>query len=225
MHNESNKSWNHRRSDIVSMIRYCEKKNLLQPGALNCGAIERRKVGPGSRATCLVEELQRLLDHAEYLQDQLCIALQAQAGLRTAEVERFRLCFVDWEEQMIRLPGVYKGLRLTKTNQARYIPIPQPLYDLLLRLKAQGYPETDLVMRVKNWTNRLRTIAEAAKVKIPYNGLRHGFGSHRRQLTKSVDQTAEDMGTSSWYVKNHYSLPQLSRVSEAWFAAKAPLLP
>ena len=141
MHNESDKSWNNRRADLISMFKYCEKKNLLPPGALNYGAVARMKVGPGSRATCSPDELQRLLDYAEYLQDQVCVALQAQAGLRTAEVGRFRLCFVDWEELMIRLPGFYLGMRVTKTGEARDIPLVPALHTVLLRLKQKGYPE------------------------------------------------------------------------------------
>jgi len=225
MKSESNKTWCNRRSDIVSLFKYCEKKKLIRPGTLNYGAIDRPKVGPGSRGTCSVDELQRLLDHAEYLRDQVCIVLQAQGGLRSSEARRFRLCFVHWEEGVIRLPDYYLGLRMTKNAEARDIPIPPALYKLLLRLKAQGYPETDLVMRVKFWCRRLSTIAKLAGFKLTHNALRHGYGSHRRQITKSVGQTAEDMGTSIWYVKKHYSSVQLTHVSKAWFAVEAPVLP
>ncbi len=225
MNHQSKKSQNNLRGDLVSWFKHCEKMNLIAHGSLNYNDLERHKVGPGSRASCTPEELQRIFDHAKYLQDQVILGVQAQAGLRHAEGLRFRLCFVDWEEMMIRLPGFYKGIRVTKTGLARDIPLCPALYGLLLRLKQTGFPETDLVTRVKNWADCLRTITKAAGVKVPYNGLRHGFGSHRRQITKSADQTGEDMGTNRYYVNNHYSLPQLSRDSEAWFAVEAPVLP
>jgi integrase len=223
MYTEPNKTWNNRRGDIVSMFKFCEKKQLLRPGALPYGSLERRKVMPGSRATCTVEELLRLLTCAEYLRDQVCIALQAQTGLRTAEASRFRLCFVHWEECIIQLPGSYLGERVTKTGEARNIPVPPALFKVLWRLKNDNFPETDLIARVRNWSCRLKKISKLAGVKLPHNALRHGYGSHRREII-GLDKTAENMGTSTWYVKNHYSLPQLHRVSESWFKSEAPVL-
>jgi integrase len=213
------RAYNNQREDIVGFMRWCEEQKLIPRDSLNYKAIIRHKLGPGARGTCSPSDLKKLIARCRDLRDEICVSLGAHAGIRSAEIERFKLCFVDWENHVISLPPFFQRVKVTKVVASRRIPIQPVLFKRLKKLLGSGFPPDVLVCRVKCWPDRLNRIKRKAGVKLPSNSLRHGFGSHRLQLTQDEAKTALEMGTSVAYLEDNYAVPQPVPVSKAWFRA------
>jgi integrase len=218
MSDRADKTFMNERADTLTFIHYAESAKFIPQGSFAYDEIKRIKLRPGDRATCTPEGLAKMILFSEHLRDEVCISLGAHAGLRHEEITRFRLCFADMENRVISLPPFYLLTKVTKVEMDRTIPIQPVLYDRLKKLIDSGFPPDDFVMRVTNWAERLRVIKKNAGVTVPRNAFRHGYASHRKQLTQNPIQTAEEMGTSVLYLKRNYAVPKPTAMSLAWFA-------
>ena len=218
MKDRKDKTYVGQRGDVLAFVHWTEAKKYIPHGSFIYGEVGTIKLGPGERGMCSPEDLAKLIAASEYLQDEVCISLGAHAGIRQAEIARFRLAFVDMENRIIGLPPFYNQAKVTKVEEDRQIPIQPVFYARLKKLIDSGFPREQRVMRVANWNLRLRCLQARTGIKLPPNALRHGYGSHRKQLTQNPITTASEMGTSVEKLKNNYARIQRVSVSKAWFA-------
>ena len=153
------------------------------------------------------EQIARLLCTALEMRPSLIpmLALKVFSGIRNAEC--FRLTWADVEDKQIEVLAAY-----AKTGRYRPIKIHSTLAEWLI---GQTRNPEDFVFginpKTKNreacWLWHFTPIWKAAlpEVKVwPRNALRHTFGSHFYARTKSISETAYEMGNSEAVVKRHY---------------------
>ncbi|MCE0483459.1 MAG: hypothetical protein LV479_04385 [Methylacidiphilales bacterium] len=218
MKGKEDKTYMGERGDVLAFIRWAEREGYLPRHNFDYSEVVSLKLSPGDRETCSPDDLAKLIVAAEHLRDQVCISLGAHAGIRHEEIEKFILRFVDFKNRVISMPPFYGEVRINKVPVGRKIPIQPVLYNRLKRLSDEGFPADQPVMRVADWGKRLRRIKKNACVRLPQNAFRHGYGSHRLQLTQSEGATALEMGTSREHLRDNYAIPQDEHVSLAWFA-------
>jgi integrase len=121
------------------------------------------------------------------------VVLVSFAGLRPSEAAR-----LEWKEvgdDYIRLPG-----KKSKTGHSRQIPIQPNLKSwLALWRKDNGLICPDLNLEHVN-----PSILRHSGVRLPYDGLRHGYGTHRQRIIKNIGAVAEEMGNSIAICRRHY---------------------
>ncbi len=156
------------------------------------------------------------------------IVLQGLCGFRPEEVSPpgrkgmskkskrgiFREEF-DWEYNAIRVPDP-----VAKTGYSRIVPILPGINEWLewagIRPGQTGPICENMV--VAGETKRLGL--EVFKTGWPQDALRHSYGSYRNAVIRSLDQVAEEMGSSVAMLRKHYHNPKAREEGEAWFAMR-----
>ena len=124
-------------------------------------------------------------------------ALLTFAGLRPSEGAR-----VQWQDYHPKTKQL--KVRKGKTN-ARHIDL-EPVAISWLELHRENTPQDAPFVRLKNLANREGMIREAVlNGQWIQDGLRHGFGTYYKALTKNIEKVADFMGNSPDIVKRHYA--------------------
>ena len=132
---------------------------------------------------------------------------KGKRGLRREEI--------DWQFGVIRVPAC-----VSKVRRARIIPMSDALKAGLewagIREGQTGtvcgeYP----VDEIKRLGDKL------FKTGWPKDSLRHSYGSYRNAVVRSLEQVAEEMGTSVAMLHRHYHNPKAEAEGVEWFSIRA----
>jgi integrase len=124
-------------------------------------------------------------------------ALLTFAGLRPSEGAR-----VQWQDYSAKTNELY--VRKGKT-QARHI-ILKPVAVEWMTFHRGNTPKDAPFISLKSLGNREKAIRHAVlNGEWVQDGLRHGFGTYFKALTKSIAEVADYMGNSPDIVKRHYA--------------------
>jgi integrase len=140
-----------------------------------------------------------------------CIAIQAFAGVRTAEL--FRLTWQDIER---RRDHIEIGAGKAKTASRRLIPISDNLAAWLREAPRQGSGRVWPVTQ-SEYYEQLAIASKAAGVTWKANALRHSFISYRVALTKDIAAVALEAGNSPTMIFRHYRELVTEEESAQWF--------
>jgi integrase len=205
----SPRSFNNHARLLGIFFRFCQARGWLSRATDLLGSVEsRRDVGRGIEIFTSTE-MRRILTAAPQ-RVAACIALQAFAGVRTAEF--LRLHWTDLE----RRPGYIEiSAGKAKTASRRLIPIAENLAGWLAdspRFEGRIWPATE-----RGYHAQLAAAAKAAGMEWKANGLRHSFISYRLAATSDVAKVALEAGNSPAMIFRHYR--ELATEAEAaeWF--------
>ena len=196
---------------LRTFFRFCQARGWLSKHADLLSRVERRSATGADIEIFTPSELRALLAVAPpHLVT--CLAIQAFAGVRTAEL--LRLTWHDLE----RRPGYVEiTARQAKTAARRLIPISKNLADWFRVAPRSG---TGLL-----WTRSSNRYFEGQKLAAlrtgiawKANALRHSFISYRVALTKDIAAVALEAGNSPKMIFAHYR--ELCTEAEAleWFS-------
>jgi integrase len=212
--------------------------NLLFTHAVSIGCcidnpvngVQKLKVKTGDIEIFTPDEITRLLAAAspEFLP---CLAIQAFAGLRSAEVERLEWSDIDFTERHIVL-----STSKTKTASRRIVPLAENLIQWLADYKDQkglvwkgGHDafydaQQDCAAATEIKADEEKGIKAQPPVKWKANALRHSFVSYRLAQTQNAAQTSLEAGNSAQVVFKHYR--EIVKPADAvkWFSV-APVAP
>ena len=145
------------------------------------------------------EQTKKLLRHIVETNRDLVgyFALATFAGLRPTEVAR-----VQWEDFNEKTHQLF--VRKGKT-QARYVDL-EPTALAWMKYHRDNTPQDAPFVNVTNLENRMKVIRTAVfNGGWIQDGLRHGFGTYYKALTKDIEKVADQMGNSVAIVKRHYA--------------------
>ena len=196
---------------LRTFFRFCQARGWLSKHVNLLSRVERRSGSGSEIETFTPEELRRLLAAASF-RIASCLAIQAFAGVRTAEL--LRLTWHDLE----RRPGYIEiTAKQAKTAARRLIPISQNLANWLREAPRNGTERL--------WTRSSNRYFEGQKLAAlragmawKANALRHSFISYRVALTKDIAAVALEAGNSPKMIFAHYR--ELCTEAEAsdWFS-------
>jgi len=119
------------------------------------------------------------------------------AGLRPTEGLR-----VQWEDYNEKTHQLY--VRAGKTP-ARFVDL-EPTAVEWMKFHRENTPDGTPFLNLTNLENRMKVIRTAVfNGGWIQDGLRHGFGTHYKALTQSVNKVADQMGNSVAVVLRHYA--------------------
>ena len=197
----------------VLMLRtffgFCQSRGWLSKDVDLLSRVEKRSGASSEIEIFTPEELRKLL-RAAPARVATCIAIQAFAGVRTAEL--FRLSWHDIERRRDHIEIVAGK---AKTASRRLIPISDNLATWLREADRHGarvWPVT-----ASEYYDQLAAASKAAGVAWKANALRHSFISYRLAQTKDVAAVALEAGNSPTIIFRHYR--ELATKGEAtqWF--------
>ena len=212
----SGKTQHNRRRSIITLFRWCRKKDMLDSERLTAAEkTDTPKLKKAGRvAIWTPTELRKMLENcrADYLP---WLVISCFAGVRTNELNpvirrgigkdplRWEDIKLDWDT-----PHIEVRPETSKTGDRRLIPISPTLLAWLKPLhKGEGRitPAKAPSKRHHNIPSITEELAQAAGVKEwKANANRHSFGSYRTALTKNLGEVALEMGNSPATIKQHY---------------------
>lgn len=195
---------------------FCIRRGWLPKGWDELDRLERVRVRAGGEITIFApDELARLLAAAapDFLP---ALAVQAFAGLRSAEIER-----LDWRDIRLTEGFIEITAAKAKTRSRRLIPI----CDALRQWLAPHARKTGAV-----WPGGTATITKAQAVTaagagVPWrkNALRHSWISARVAESQDVAATALEAGNSPAVVFTHYRQVITPDQARRWFSVTPDL--
>jgi integrase len=206
------------RSHASTLFKFAEARGYIAKGENPVAGTEQIK----SKSASAIEiyspkEIRRLLTKAP--EDfQPIIAIQAFAGLRSAEVMR-----LQWQDLKLDRGHIEITAGNAKTASRRIVPI---LPNLAEWLKPHA-KKTGLLFQPNNLTafnKNQNATSVAAKVTWKANALRHSFISYRVAEIQNVAQVALEAGNSPAMIFGHYRELVTADDAKAWFAI-APAQP
>ena len=196
---------------LQTFFRFCQARGWLSKHVDLLSRIERRSASGSEIEIFTPGELSKLLAAAS-TRVATCIAIQAFAGVRTAEL--FRLTWKDIE----RRPGHIEIVAAkAKTAARRLIPISKNLA-AWLRVAPPNGAERVWPVTLSKYHAEQALAASKADLSWKANGLRHSFISYRLAQTKDIAATALEAGNSPQMIFAHYR--ELCTEAEAtdWFS-------
>jgi len=200
-HKLSGRSRNNYRRAIGTLFKFAQGRGFLAKGELPVTAVARAKVVEGEIEIFTVEEMTRLLQHAD---EELIpfLAIGAFAGLRHAEVGR-----LDWSEVRFDDDLIEVKASKAKTASRRLVPMSDNLKQWLLPLRKKHgavCPFVNMTKQVLWLTNRVdrawrkelgalpETVAEGEAAANKPKGWRRGKGdkTDRRKKREDGDERA-----------------------------------
>lgn len=144
---------------------------------------------------------------------EICPAAEKRRGKRGLHCQE-----IDWQFNVIRLPAcVSKG-----GKRARIIPMSDALKAGLewAGIKAGRVGAVVTVDPAK--AGELQRLGKEVfgKEGWPQDALRHSYGSYRNAVVRSLEQVAEEMGTSVAMLHQHYHNPKAEAEGVEWFALR-----
>jgi integrase len=180
------------RATVHAFFEDLFKKRILFGNPVS--AIQKPKHVSGSPSVFTPQDLEKILVGATGPL-RACLAIQAFAGLRTAEVLRLR-----WEDVRQSEKLIHVGAQIAKASKRRLVKILPNLAEWLRPFaRARG----------KIWPTGFRSdiadVCSTVKVAWKHNGLRHSFGSYHLAKFQNADALAEEMGhISGRMVRDYY---------------------
>ena len=200
------------RQNASTLFKFAEARGYITKGENPVSGTEQIKSKNGNPIEIYSpKEIRRLLDAAPE-SFQPIIAIQAFAGLRSAEVMRLQWQDVKLDRQHIEITAGN-----AKTASRRIVPI---LPNLAAWLKTHA-KKTGLLFQPGNLTafNRAQNeTSVAAKVKWKANALRHSFISYRVADVQNVAQVALEAGNSPAMIFGHYRELVTADDAKKWFS-------
>jgi len=200
------------RNTASALFKYAEVRGYLARGENPVLATEKIKTKSASPIEIYTPaEITKLLAGAPESFKPI-IAIQAFAGLRSAEVMR-----LDWSSVRLDRGHIEVTAQNAKTASRRIVPI---LPNLAAWLK-DHVKTTGLVFETGNastFNNRQNETATAAGVPWKANALRHSFISYRVAETQNVAQVALEAGNSPSMIFGHYRELVTAADAKTWFA-------
>jgi integrase len=164
-----------------------------------------------------VDQVQRLLQHADEFGLLPYMALGLFAGIRTAELMRLDWTAIKFEERMIVI-----GADVAKTRSRRVIPVNDTLAAwLALSVRPRG-----AIVDRKTFPKRFPQLKRAAGIdRWPPNALRHSYASYHLAAFENPAQTVHYMGHvgGTEMLHSHYK-GLVSRTEAEKFWALGPAL-
>ena len=197
------------RATLSNLFGFAEARGYIFKGGNPVSDTEAVSAKGGEIHIYSPGELVRLLEAApaDYLP---ALALQAFAGLRSAEVERIRWAAVDLKGGFIHI-----GADDAKTRSRRLVPVAPCLAEWLAPYSKRTGPV---------WPGTANTIrkaraatVEASGVAWKDNALRHSFASYRMAETQDAARVALELGNSPSIVFRHYRELVKPDQALAWF--------
>ena len=200
------------RQNASTLFKFAEARGYISKGENPVTSTEQIKSKNGSPIEIYSpKEIRKLLAAAPE-SFQPIIAIQAFAGLRSAEVMRLQWQDVKLDRQHIEITAGN-----AKTASRRIVPI---LPNLAAWLKTRA-KKTGLLFQPSNLTafNRAQNeTSVAAKVKWKANALRHSFISYRVASIQNVAQVALEAGNSPAMIFGHYRELVTADDAKKWFS-------
>ena len=198
------------RTVLHGLFRFAETRGYILRESNPVAFTERVEVNGGDIEIYTPAEVAALLAAAapDFLP---CIAIQAFAGVRSAECER-----LTWEDLDLHAGHIKLAAERTKTAARRIVPILPNLAQWL----APYAGRKGKVWRGSHedfYTAQQET-AVAAGIAWKANGLRHSFVSYRLASVKSASQVALEAGNSAEVVFKHYREVVTEAQAATWFA-------
>jgi integrase len=196
---------------LQTFFRFCQARGWLSKHVDLLSSIERRS-GSGSEIEIFTpEELRKLLAAAS-TRAATSIAIQAFAGVRTAEL--FRLTWKDIE----RRPGHIEIVAAkAKTAARRLIPISKSLAAWLAIAHRNG-AERVWPVTLSKYHAEQALAASKAGLSWKANALRHSFISYRLAQTKDIAAVALEAGNSPQMIFAHYRELCTEAEAVSWFS-------
>lgn len=164
-------------------------------------------------------ELRKLL-HCATPRLATCIAIQAFAGVRTAELMR-----MTWDDLEKRKGYIEVSASKAKTASRRLIPIQTNLSAWLRRKKKEGDENRVWPVIESEYYEQLAKLADKTGVAWKKNALRHSFISYRVAESKNMAATSLEAGNSPRVIQSNYLELVTEKEAKEWFGmvpAKRP---
>jgi integrase len=214
------------------LFKYAEARGYMAKGDNPVTDAEKINARNGKKIEIYTpEEIQRLLSSAPESFRPL-IALQAFAGLRSAEVMR-----LNWHDIKFERGHIEVGSHIAKTASRRLVPITTNLAQWLAdyaKQKGKVWPSGSGSMFYKAQeataeatavkADPEKNIAAVPAVKWKQNALRHSFISYRVADTADVPRVALESGNSPAMIFAHYREVVTAAEAKTWFTI-APEVP
>jgi integrase len=212
--NVGNRSRSNYRNAVVTLFSFAKKRgHLPRETRTEAELVERPRPAISPVGIYTSSQLQNMLSSMTG-QLRAAVAIQAFAGVRTAEI--FRL---EWKDVDRRGGFLIVAAEKSKTASRRLVPILPALAAWL-----DTCPVTDgRILSFSHPTAFNRSMARAlkrAKIDRVDNGLRHSFASYRLAAVKSADQVALEMGNSPRKLFSNYRELVTEAEAEKWFAVR-----
>ncbi len=128
---------------------------------------------------------------------------------------------IDWRFSVIRLPAC-----VSKVNRPRNIPMSDALKAGLQWANVQQGQKGPVCANNPAVARELSRLGkEVFKDGWPKDALRHSYGSYRNAILRSLDQVAEEMGTSIAMLHRHYHNPKAEEEGNQWFDVRPETVP
>lgn len=218
------------RSNVSQLFKFAESRGYIARGENPVAQTEQIKTKNADAVTIFSpDELNRLIAAAPDAFKPV-IALQAFAGLRSAEVAR-----LDWRDVKLTKGHIEVAADKAKTASRRLVPIVANLAEWLAPHAAtkgkiwkhsRAYyheAQRDTAGATAVETNAKRKIQAQDAVEWKHNALRHSFISYRLAEIQNVAQVALEAGNSPGMIFQHYRELVTASDAKAWFAIKPEL--
>ena len=206
------------RNTAGTLFKYAEARGYIAKGENPVLATEKIKTKSASPIEIYTpDEILKLLKGAPE-SFRASVAIQAFAGLRSAEVMR-----LDWKNVKLDRGHIEITAGNAKTASRRIVPI-QPNLAAWLKphVKKAGLVFAD--GNGNTFNNRQNETADAAGIAWKANALRHSYISYRVADIQNVAQVALEAGNSPAMIFGHYRELVTAGDAKAWFAI-TPELP
>jgi integrase len=205
------RNFNNQFSMLRTFFRFCQARGWLSKHAALLSRIERRSATGSDIEIFTPGELRALLAAAPR-HVATCLAIQAFAGVRTAELLRLR-----WHDLERRAGYIEITAKQAKTAARRLIPISENLTNWL-RIAPRNGTERLWTRSSNRYFEGQKLAALRAGMAWKANALRHSFISYRVALTKDIAAVALEAGNSPKMIFAHYR--ELCTEAEAadWFS-------
>ncbi len=206
------KTQNHLRADLVSLANFSRDfLHALPPGVTEFERVGRLREPEQEIGILHPGQMAKLLAAAQADQKAevvLWLVLGGFLGLRPAEAMRLDWNEVDLARGYLRVKGVK-----SKTGGKRLPPIPANAKAwLALHAKEAGPVFTH------NGNERAQRYCARVGVEIPFDGLRHSYGTFRMAELQNPATVAHEMGNSPAIILKHYDKVAMPEEADAWFA-------
>lgn len=201
---------------LKTFFGFCQSRNWLSKDVNLLSLVERKSGSKGAIEIFTPKELRAILEKSKN-RVATCIAIQAFAGVRTAEL--FRL---TWDDLKRRGGHIEVAAAKAKTQARRLVPISTNLAAWLKRGKKEGESNRVWPVAESEYYEQLALIAKAAGVKWQVNALRHSFISYRVAESKDMAATALEAGNSPKVIFQNYRELVTPAEAKEWFGIMPP---
>jgi integrase len=205
------RNFNNQLSMLRTFFGFCQARGWLSKHADLLSRIERRSVTVSDIEIFTPGELRALLAAASP-NVATCLAIQAFAGVRTAELLR-----LTWHDLERRLGYIEITAKQAKTAARRLIPISKNLADWL-RIAPRNGTERLWTRSSNRYFEGQKLATSRAGMTWKANALRHSFISYRVALTRDISAVALEAGNSPRIIFAHYRELCTEREAADWFS-------